>query len=74
MPAGRIEKLLDDIRSLDEARFALVQSLRELIVGLRTCSRSRREVCGMRIGMGCKAQSAANGPCHWQGLQRRRPP
>ncbi|MDR2154724.1 MAG: DUF1801 domain-containing protein [Burkholderiaceae bacterium] len=24
--------------------------------------------------MGCKAQSAANGPCHWQGLQRRRPP
>jgi len=28
----------------------------------------------MRIGMGCKAQAAANGPCHWQGLQRRRPP
>ncbi|MDR2156091.1 MAG: PDDEXK nuclease domain-containing protein [Burkholderiaceae bacterium] len=40
----------------------------------RTCSRSRREVRGMRIGMGCKAQSAANGLCHWQGLQRRRPP
>jgi hypothetical protein len=25
---------------------------------------------GCGIGMGCKAQSAANGPCHWQGLQR----
>jgi hypothetical protein len=34
MPVDRIEKLLDDIRSLDEARFTLVQSLRELILGL----------------------------------------
>jgi hypothetical protein len=26
-------------------------------------------MCG--IGMCGKAQSAADGPCHWQGLQRR---
>ena len=25
-------------------------------------------------GMGCKAQRAANSPCYWQALQRRRPP
>jgi hypothetical protein len=35
MPANRIEKLLDDIRMIDPARFELVQSLRELILGLR---------------------------------------
>ena len=25
-------------------------------------------------GMGCKAQRAANSPCYWQAVQRRRPP
>ncbi|KAF0103290.1 MAG: hypothetical protein FD187_522 [bacterium] len=34
MSAERIEKLLEDIRFLDPARFELVQSLRELILGL----------------------------------------
>jgi hypothetical protein len=28
----------------------------------------------MRIGMGCKAQFAAKGWCHWQELQRSRAP
>jgi hypothetical protein len=36
MPTDRIEKLLDDIRMIDPARFELVQSLRELILGLNT--------------------------------------
>jgi hypothetical protein len=34
MPADRVQKLLQDIRLLDETRFELVQSLRELILGL----------------------------------------
>lgn len=34
MPAERIAKLLEDIRFLDQARFELVQSLREIILGL----------------------------------------
>ena len=34
MPADRISKLLEDIRVLDQARFELVQSLREIILGL----------------------------------------
>lgn len=34
MPADRISTLLDDIRLLDQARFELVQSLREIILGL----------------------------------------
>ena len=34
MPADRISKLLEDIRLLDQARFELVQSLREIILGL----------------------------------------
>ncbi|PKO34214.1 MAG: hypothetical protein CVU34_09385 [Betaproteobacteria bacterium HGW-Betaproteobacteria-7] len=34
MPADRIAQLLDDIRLLDQARFELVQSLRELVLGL----------------------------------------
>lgn len=34
MPADRISKLLEDIRLLDQARFELVQSLRETILGL----------------------------------------
>ena len=34
MSADRISKLLEDIRLLDQARFELVQSLREIILGL----------------------------------------
>jgi hypothetical protein len=34
MPADRISKLLEDIRLLDQARFELVQPLREIILGL----------------------------------------
>jgi hypothetical protein len=34
MPADRVQKLLQDLRLLDESRFELVQSLRELILGL----------------------------------------
>lgn len=34
MPADRLSKLLDDIRLLDQTRFELVQSLREMILGL----------------------------------------
>lgn len=34
MPANRISKLLEDIRLLDPERFALVQALREIILGL----------------------------------------
>lgn len=34
MPADRISKLLEDIRFLDQDRFELVQSLREIILGL----------------------------------------
>lgn len=34
MPADRISKLLEDIRLLDPERFALVQALREIILGL----------------------------------------
>ena len=34
MPTDRIEKLLQDIRLLSDARFELVQSLRELILSL----------------------------------------
>ncbi|MDR2872134.1 MAG: DUF1801 domain-containing protein [Xanthomonadaceae bacterium] len=34
MPTDRIEKLLQDIRLLDNARFELMQSLRELILNL----------------------------------------
>ena len=35
MAADRITQLLDDIRSLDQARFDLVQSLRETVLGLK---------------------------------------
>ena len=41
---------------------------------LRTCLRSRREACGMRIGMGCKAQTAAIAGSYGEDLQRRGPP
>lgn len=34
MPADRVSKLLEDICLLDQARFELVQSLREIILGL----------------------------------------
>ena len=34
MPADRISKLLEDIRLLNQAQFELVQSLREIILGL----------------------------------------
>lgn len=34
MSANRITKLLEDIRLLDQSRFELVQSLREIILGL----------------------------------------
>lgn len=34
MPADRLAKLLDDIRLLDQTRFELVQSLREVILDL----------------------------------------
>ena len=34
MPANRISKLLEDILTLDPERFELVQTLREIIVGL----------------------------------------
>lgn len=34
MPADRISILLEDIRLLDQSRFELVQSLREIILGL----------------------------------------
>lgn len=34
MPADRITKLLEDIRLLDQDRFELVQSLREIILSL----------------------------------------
>ncbi len=34
MSADRISKILEDIRLLDQARFELVQSLREAILGL----------------------------------------
>lgn len=34
MTTDRIEKLLEDIRLLDEERFELVQSLRKLVLGL----------------------------------------
>lgn len=34
MPSERVEKLLNDIRLLDEDRYALVQSLRKLILSV----------------------------------------
>jgi len=34
MPTDRISKLLEDIRFLDQARFELVLSLREIILGM----------------------------------------
>lgn len=34
MPAERISKLLEDIRFIDQDRFELIQSLREIILGL----------------------------------------
>ena len=34
MPVDRIAKLLEDIHLLDQARYELVQSLREIILGL----------------------------------------
>jgi len=76
MPTGKKNRALIDAKianlrkrgvTCDDLPMTSVVLRKQL---LRTCLRSRREVCGMRIGMGCKAQAAANG----QGLQRRRLP